>query len=122
MSLLHFFKNILTKHRFKELAGNMVFDHYFFDLKYYLHTDASTEEFSHLLNMSHEKLDRISNEIYGSTFQLLLNEYRFKHFMEELESPINANLSINSIIKFSGFESDQQLVEFVKKRSNCMVR
>lgn len=49
-------------------------------------------------------------------FQLLVNEYRYKHFVEEIENPINANLSIESIINLCGFNSNDNFVEYVKEK------
>ena len=116
MSLFIFFKYFFLKHRLNNPASKIVFDHYFFDLKYYLHPAASNEGFSNLLNISNEQLEQISNDHYGSPFQILLNEYRYQHFMRELESPINSNLSIESIMKLSGFESNDKFVEFLKTK------
>jgi hypothetical protein len=93
-----------------------VFDHYFFDLKYYLQKDASIKYFSHLLKVNDEKVDEISTVYYTLPFQLLVNEYRYKHFVEEIENPINSNLSIESIINLCGFDSNDNFVEYVKEK------
>ena len=93
-----------------------VFDHYFFDLKYYLHKDASIQDFSLLLHVSSEKLNKIAEDSYNLTFPILINEYRYRHCMEELNNPVNANLSIDSIIKLCGYTANDKFVEFVKER------
>jgi hypothetical protein len=93
-----------------------VFDHYFFDLKYYLQKDASIKYFSHLLKVNDEKVDEISTVYYTVPFQLLVNEYRYMHFMEEIENPINADLSIESIINLCGFNSNDNFVDYVKEK------
>ena len=116
MSLFIFFKDLLSRFKSSDTNAKDVFDHYFFDLKYYLNKDASVEQFAHLLNYKSEKLDRIAITYYGNEFDLLINEYRYKHFMSEFESPFNTNLSIESIIKFSGFDSNENFVEYVKEK------
>jgi hypothetical protein len=115
MSLFIFFKDLLSRFTSSDASAKNVFDHYFFDLKYYLNKDASVEHFAHLLNCKSEKLDRIAINYYGNEFDLLINEYRYKHFMSEFESPYNKNLSIESVIKFSGFDSNDDFVEYVKE-------
>jgi hypothetical protein len=115
MSLFIFFKNLLSRFKSSDTNAKDVFDHYFFDLKYYLNKDASVEQFAHLLNYKSEKLDRIAITYYGNEFDLLINEYRYKHFLREFESPYNKDLSIESVIKFSGFDSNENFVEYVKE-------
>jgi hypothetical protein len=115
MSLLFYVKNIISKFRSSEAHDKNVFDHYFFDLKYYLNKDASVEHFADLLNSKPEKLDQIANTYYSNAFHLLINEYRYKHFLSEFESPLSTNLSIDSVIKFSGFESNENFVKYVKE-------
>jgi AraC-like DNA-binding protein len=95
----------------------MVFDHYFFDLKYYLQKNASIEDFSSLLNISRDNIIKISNTFYNSSFQMLINENRYRHFINELESPINANLSIDSIIKLCGYENSDVFVDYANEKS-----
>jgi len=116
MSLFNFFKDFVKKHRLNEPASKNVFDHYFFDLKYFLHQDASIEKFASFLNISIEKLEHISNSYYILSFDALLNETRYKHFIDELESPYNQNLPIETIIKICGFENNNTFSNFVKER------
>jgi hypothetical protein len=116
MSLLVFFKSVISKFRKSDANDKIVFDHYFFDLKYYLHQETSSEEFSLLLNISIEKLDQISVCYYGTSFQSLLNECRYRHLMEELESPINSKLSIESVIKLCGFTGNENFADFLKTK------
>ena len=106
MSLFIFFKNLISRNRLNDPTSKSVFDHCFFDLKYYLHKDASIKDLSNLLNISVQKLDQISLENYACTCELLINEYRYKHLISELESPLNSSLTIESIIKLSGFENN----------------
>jgi hypothetical protein len=117
MSLFNFFEDLIEKYRSKGVPIQNVFDHYFFDLKYYLQKDASVEYFSCLLKVSAQKVDEISTLYYTIPFQLLVNEHRYKHFIEEIDNPINANLSVESIILLCGFESRDNFVEFVKEKS-----
>jgi hypothetical protein len=116
MSLANFFVGLIGKHRKTNAPLKNVFDHYFFDLKYYLHKDASIQDFALLLNVSSEKLNKIAEVNYNLSFPTLINEYRYRHFMGELENPVNANLSIDSIIKFCGYTANDKFVEFVKER------
>jgi AraC-like DNA-binding protein len=119
MSLLNIFKDFFPKYRLNDPNIKTVFDHYFFDLKYYLHQDCSIEEFSILLNITSEKLDQIAHQNYGCSFQSLLNERRYSHLMDEIESPINSNLSIESIIKLSGFTLNENFVDLLKSKQNA---
>ena len=116
MSLLIYFKDIISKFRSSDAHDKNVFDHYFFDLKYYLHKDASIQDFSLLLNVSSDKLNKIAKENYNLTFPILINEYRYRHCMCELENPVNVNLSVDSIIKLCGYTANDKFVEFVKER------
>jgi AraC-like DNA-binding protein len=116
MFLLKYIKEFILKYRAKDATSKNVFDHYFFDLKYYLHQETSSEDFSLLLNISIEKLDQIAIQYYGNNFQSLLNECRYRHLMEELESPINSNISIESIIKLSGFTRNEHFDHFLKTK------
>ncbi len=118
MSFSNFFNNLLLKYRSTDPNNKIVFDHYFFDLKYYLHQDSSGEEFSILLNISIEKLDQITHQNYGCSFHTLLNECRYRHLIDELESPINSNLTIESIIKLSGFNGNENFVDFIKLKQD----
>ena len=115
MSLFIYLKDIISKFRSSDAQDKNVFYHYFFDLKYYLNKDASVEHFADLLNSNPEKLDRIAQTYYSNAFHLLINEYRYKHFLREFESPYNKDLSIESVIKFSGFDSNENFVEYVKE-------
>jgi AraC-like DNA-binding protein len=117
MSLIHFFNDFFLKFREDDSTIKNVFDHYFFDLKYFLHKDASIEEFSNLLNISTDNIKKISYTYYNSSFQMLINENRYKHFINELESPVNANLSIDSIIKLCGYENSEKFVDYANAKS-----
>jgi len=116
MSLFNFFMGLIGKQSSDSTPIKNVFDHYFFDLKYYLQKDASIKYFSHLLKVNDEKVDEISTVYYTVPFQLLVNEYRYMHFMEEIENPINADLSIESIINLCGFNSNDNFVDYVKEK------
>ena len=118
MSLFNFLKDFISKYRLNDPASKTVFDHYFFDLKYYLRKDASIKDLSNLLNISVQKLDQISLENYACTCELLINEYRYKHLISELESPLNSSLTIESIIKLSGFENNIKFSDFVKSKES----
>ena len=116
MSLFTFFKDVISRNFLKDPTSKIVFDHYFFDLKYYLHIDASIADFSNLLNITSEKIDHISKEYYSCSFDILLNEHRYQHFVKELVSHHSTNLTIESIIKLSGFENNKKFSDFVKSK------
>jgi len=116
MSLFIFFKDLFVKYLFKDISSKKVFDHYFFDLKYYLHHDASIENFAFLLNLTSNKVAQIATNYYNCSFQVLLNEYRCKQVILELNNPVNAALSMGSILKLSGFKSSEQYSNYLKKK------
>ena len=118
MSLFIFFKDIYLKFRQNDSGRKNVFDHYFFNSKYYLHPTASTEDFSSLLNISPDQLDHISKVYYNCLFETLLNEHRYNYFLDELNNPINANLSMESVIKLCGYDSKDKFLEVVKNHTN----
>jgi len=88
-----------------------VFNHCFFDLKYYLQKDASIEYFSHLLKVRVEKVGEFSKFYYTLPIKLLVNEYNQKDFIEGNDTIIKANLSVGSNIQLSGFDSRVNFVE-----------
>lgn len=108
--------NLIRKQPDDSAPIKNVFDHYFFDLKYYLQKDASIEYFSQLLKVRVEKVDEISKFYYMQPFQVLINENRYMNFIKEVDNPINANLSVESIIHLCGFDSRENFVEFVKEK------
>jgi len=116
MSLLNFFKEFVSYHRQNDPTSKTVFDHYFFDSKYYLQPTASSEDFAPVLNIEGEILDKISMSYYGLSFIELINEYRYQHFMQELKRPFNENLTIESLIKLSGFDNNESFVKYAKEK------
>jgi AraC-like DNA-binding protein len=118
MTLINFFKGLFEKYLFKDTSSKNVFDHYFFDLKYYLHQDASIENFAFLLNITSNKVAQIAATYYNCSFQVLLNEHRCNHVVLELNNPVNAGLSMESIVKLSGFESSEQYSDYLKGNMN----
>jgi AraC-like DNA-binding protein len=119
MQIINFLKDLIPIKRTNDAYNKKVFDHYFFDLKYYLHKDACIEDFSFLLNIHTDDIVKITNSFYNLSFQELINENRYRHFLNELESPINANLSIDSIIKLCGYEHSENFIDYANaKRKN----
>jgi len=112
--LFGFFKGIFVKN----LKNNSkeILDHYFFENKYYLTSNASEEDFSKLLNISIDKLNSYSKVYYAQSFQGLINESRYKHVMDEFQNPINEDIPIESVIKLCGFENNQAFVHYVKEK------
>jgi hypothetical protein len=91
-----------------------MFEYYFFDHKYYLHQDSTTENFAHLLKISIEEVDHISTCYHGVKFTALIDRHRYQFLIKELENPINSNLSIESVIKLCGFENVQSFYHSIK--------
>ena len=116
MPLFNLFKDFIIKYRLKSCTSKNVFDHYFFDSKYYLQPTASSEDFAPVLNIEGEILDKISMSYYGLSFIELINEYRYQHFMQELKYPFNENLTIDSLIKLSGFDNNESFVKYAKEK------
>ena len=116
MSIFYFLKDCISKYRFNDPTSKTVFDHYFFDSKYYLQKNASSEDFAPVLNIEAERLDKISMSYYGLSFIELVNEYRYQHFMQEMKNPFNENLTIESLIKLSGFDNNESFATYVKEK------
>ena len=94
-----------------------LFNYYFFDLKYYLNPTASEQNFAQQLNISVEKLNLISLHYYNNSFELLLNEKRYQHFLKEMQNPLNANLTVKSILHSCGFGNSSGFVTFINQRN-----
>jgi hypothetical protein len=116
MSILNFFKEFVSNHRQNDPTSKTVFDHYFLDSKYYLQPTASTEDFAPILNLDTQSLDKMAVAYYGQPFTMLINEYRYNHFVKELLHPINENLTIDSLIKLSGFDNNESFVKYAKEK------
>jgi len=119
MSLLTYFKDFILKFRSSDAHDKKVLDQYFFDLKYYLKKYAGIKYLSNLLNISTQKLDQISIENCACSCELSIAEYKYKLFLEELESLINSNLTVEPILKFSGFKDNVKFVDFVKSKQSA---
>ena len=117
MASFNLLKALKIKYQSKDCSVKSVFDHYFFDLKYYLHRDASIDDFSIILNFSTESIEQITCNYYGTSFQKIINEYRYRHLLIELDSPLNNNLSIDSIVKLSGFGSIEKFAAFFDEKN-----
>ena len=105
MPVLSYLRNLVGRYFLTTPDKKNTFDHHFFDLKYYVHQNSSTEKFAGLLNISSEELDQISTSYHGVDFTTLIHQYRYQLLIKELENPINSSLPIESIIKLCGFES-----------------
>ena len=116
MTLIHFLKSFFFKFGQNDSTSKKVFDHYFFDSKYYLQKNASSEDFAPVLNIEAERLDKISMSYYGLLFIELINEYRYQHFMQEMKNPFNENLTIENLIKLSGFDNNESFATYVKEK------
>jgi AraC-like DNA-binding protein len=115
MKLCIILKMFLFESRSVANSNKLTFDHYFFDLKYYLKPTASLLDFSSLLEISTERVNQLSQAHYYSRFDDLINKYRFNHFINEFNNPVNANISIESVIKLCGFEDAKAFTDYFKK-------
>ncbi len=116
MSLFIFFKDLFFRNRLNDPTSKTVFDHYFFGLKYYLRKEASSKDFAPILNIEIDVLDKIATSYYGQSFNVLVNQERYKHFIQELEYPFNESLSIETIIKLSGFDNNESFAQYIKEK------
>jgi AraC-like DNA-binding protein len=114
MSLFTYLRSLVSKHSLDNAAIIKRFEYYFFDHKYYLHQDSTTENFASLLNISVEDVDHISTSYHGVNFTALIDLHRYRFLIKELENPINSNLSIESVIKLCGFENVQSFYHSIK--------
>lgn len=94
---------------------NNIFDHYFFEQKYYLHASASLVNFAKLLNTNADKLNHISRKYNSSSFEELIQQSRYEHLLKEFQNPFNASLPIDSVIKLSGFDNNESFVNYAKE-------
>ena len=118
MSLLTFLRGLVQHHRLSPPALSKLFEYYFFDHKYYLHQDSTTENFANLLNISVEEVDHISTNYHAVNFTALIDQHRYQFLIKELENPINSNLSIESVIKLCGFENIQSFYHSIKSKNS----
>ena len=117
MSALSYLRNLVRGYFLTTPDKKKAFDHHFFDLKYYVHQNSSTEKFARLLHMSSEEVDHISTSYHGVDFTTLIDQYRHEFLMKELENPINSNLPIESIIKLCGFEDIESFYHSIKSKN-----
>ena len=97
------FLSLLFKKKQREKA---LFDHHFFECKYYLHKSASEEHMVNILNISIHQLNEITLNHYKMNFNELCEKYKFEHFWSEVTNPLNGDLPVHSIIESSGFASN----------------
>lgn len=117
MSLFKYLRSFVSKHSFDNAAMVKLFEYYFFDHKYYLHQDSTTENFANLLNISVEEVDHISTSYHVVNFTALIDQHRCQFLIKELENPINSNLPIESVIKLCGFENIQSFYHSITSKN-----
>jgi AraC-like DNA-binding protein len=117
MSFFTYIKGLVTDYILIKPDQKNLFDHHFFDHKYYAHQASSIENFAHLLNISTEEVDQISTNYHGVNFINLINETRCKLLVRELENPVNSNLPIESVIGLCGFEDVKSFSNFFKSKN-----
>jgi len=87
------------------MRNKFLFEHHFFTNRYYLNPAANEINMSFILNMTVSELNQTVLNHYEQDFKALCDMYRFKHFWEEFTNPLNAGLSVQSIISSCGFSS-----------------
>jgi len=92
----------------KAKRNKVIFDHHFFVNKYYLNKSASLSNILQILNISEPELEHILQTHYALNFTTLCEMHRFRHFWEEFTNPLNADLSVQSIIELCGFRSNDE--------------
>jgi len=117
MPVLSYLRNLVRGYFLTTSDKKNTFDHLFFDLKYYLHQNSSTEKFAGLLNISVEELDHMSTSYHEVDFTTLIHQYRHQFLIKELENPINSSLPIESVIKLCGFESSESFYHSIKSKN-----
>ena len=120
MSLFKHFKGFLEEYILHIPYKKNLFDHHFFDLKYYVHKTSSKERFARLLNMSTEEVDHISIGYYGVYFTTLIDEFRCQLLIKELENPINYTLTFESVVELCGFNNTESFCHFFKQKTNSL--
>jgi hypothetical protein len=120
MSLFKYFKVLFEKYIIQIPYKKNLFDHHFFDLKYYVHKSSSKESFARLLNISAEEVDQISISHYGVDFTTLIDEFRCQLLIKELENPINYTLPFESVVKLCGFNNIESFCHFIKQKTNSL--
>ena len=108
MTISNHIKLFFIKYLAKKRARNkLLFEHHFFTNRYYLNHSANELNMSFILNMTIAELNEITFNVYQQDFKSLCDMYRFKHFWEEFTNPLNAGLSVQSIISSCGFSSSE---------------
>ena len=118
MPLFSYLKRFIAKPISINSDEKNLFNHYFFELKYFLHQTSSTENFAQLLNISTKNVNQISNDCHGVNFTRLINQCRFDYLIKELENPINSNLPIESVIKLCGFKNIESFYQFIETKKS----
>lgn len=117
MSFLRFIENyLIRKFSSKETRIKYLFDHHFFKNQYYLHKSASVQGIAKILNINKVDVNQIALKYYGADFETLCNNYRFNQFWTEFNNPINADLTVESIMNIAGFNSNDQFSASLLKR------
>jgi hypothetical protein len=120
MSIFKYFKGFLENYVLHIPCKKKIFDHHFFDLKYYVHKTSSKESFARLLNISAEEVDQISISHYEVDFTTLIDECRCQLLIKELDNPINYTLPFESVVKLCGFNNIESFCHFIKPKTNSL--
>lgn len=108
----HFlFRNFLKK----ETRDKYLFEHHFFVNQYFLHKSVSIDNMAKILNINTDQVNQIALSNYGMDFDMLCSKYKFQHFWSEFTNPLNAELTVESIIKSAGFNSNDDFSESIMK-------
>lgn len=109
----------------KAIRNKVIFEHHFFVNRYYLNKQASLKSIIQILNISESEFEHLLLKHYNLNFNTLCEMYRFRHFWEEFTNPLNADLSVQSIIELCGFSSNaefNQLLSGHKEASKSILK
>ena len=82
-----------------------IFQELFFAQYYYLSYGASESDFAGRMGMTQVQLvDYVQNR-YGLGFNSLCDKYRVERFVDKIGDPKTENLTINTLIRASGFSN-----------------
>ena len=90
-----------------------IFRELFFAQYYYLSCGASEEDFAGRMGMTQVQLvDYVQNK-YGIGFSALCDRCRVERFVDKIGDPKTENLTINTLIRASGFSNYESFVRAV---------
>ncbi len=90
-----------------------IFHELFFTQYYYLSCGASEEDFAGRMGMTQVQLVDYVQKRFGVGFNGLCDRHRIDRFVDKMGDPKTENLTINTLIKASGFRSYESFARAV---------